>query len=801
MAQKNLNKSLSDLTGFHQTTNGISGDTSFGKFQVMIYTPNMVRIRISKDGDYENFSYAVIQDPENCNFKILDEPEAVIVSTDAVDLIISKNPVRFRFLNKKGEIINEDDAAFGTSWIGDQVTTYKKLQEGEKFVGLGEKTGNLNRRGEGYTNYNTDYFAYPTNADPIYATFPFYIGIHNNLAYGIFMDNSYKSHFNFGASNDRFSSFTAEEGEMNYYFIYHDQVKDIIRSYSDLTGRLEMPPLWSLGYQQCRYSYYPDTEILNIARNFRERKIPADVIYLDIHYMDKYKIFTWDKSRFPEPGKMLEELRAMGFHVVIIVDPGIKVEKGYQAYEEGVEKGLFVKYPDGTDYTGQVWPGWCHFPDYTNPDVREWWGKSFKGYVADGIDGYWNDMNEFATWGQRLPELMQFNYEGELSTTRRARNIYGMQMAKSTFEGTKKLLKGKRPFVLTRAGYSGVQRYSAVWTGDNIAEDDHMLLGVRLVNSLGLTGVAYAGYDVGGFVGDSNVDLYTRWLTIGAFAPFFRGHSNINTRDSEPWSYGEEAEEISRNYIQVRYKLMPYIYSAFYEATQNGMPVARSLVIDFTHDENVYNGLYQNQYLFGPAFLIAPVSAYKDLAKIYLPKGDWYYFFDSSYYEGGREIIIETPGRRLPVFVKASSIIPFQSPVQSMAEKPDGILQLHIYKGVDDNSFVYYEDDGESYEYLNENYFKRIITYNSSNNELVLGEVKGNMESKFIEIKLVLHSFGDVFNNLNVDGKKENVKKDLITFINSVSHFDPFGEGEKATEIPVQIIQFENSRNKITVKW
>ncbi|MBI3234241.1 MAG: glycoside hydrolase family 31, partial [Bacteroidetes bacterium] len=312
----------------------------------------------------------------------------------------------------------------------------------------------------------------------------------------------------------------------------------------------------------------------------------------------------------------IDELKAMGFHLVVIVDPGIKKEKGYSAYEDGLKNDVFLKYPDGTNYTGQVWPGWCHFPDFTNPKTRKWWGNSFKGYVNDGIDGFWNDMNEPATWGQRFPDLVEFDFDGHKGTHRKGHNVFGMQMSRSTYDGAKELMNGRRPFILTRATYAGGQRFSAIWTGDNQPTDDHMIAGVRLVNSLGLSGFPYAGMDVGGFAGDASRDLFARWIQIGAFSPFFRGHTMVDSKDKEPWSHGEKDEEISRNFIQLRYNLMPYIYSTFYEATQNGMPVSRSLAFYHTYDNKIYDGNYQNQYYFGHGLLVAPYVSYRDLNKL-----------------------------------------------------------------------------------------------------------------------------------------------------------------------------------------
>ncbi|UII25274.1 glycoside hydrolase family 31 protein [Fulvivirga maritima] len=789
---------MGKLLNYSQQANGIEGTTTHASFQITIYTAHIFRIHITAQQEPNTNPYSVITQPTDIDFKVEENDEQVIISTSELVLQIDKASTRLSFLTTDGKTINEDDT-FGTSWIGEQVTTYKKLQEGERFIGLGEKTGPLDRRGHGYQHWNTDYFGYPEDADPLYCSTPFYIGIHNQLSYGIFLDNSHKTHFNFGASNRRFSSFSADSGDMDYYFIHHEEVKDIISSYSHLTGRMELPPLWSIGYQQCRYSYYPDKEVLNIAQNFRDREIPADVIVLDIHYMDNYKIFSWDKEKFANPQQMLQKLRDMGFHVVVMCDPGIKIEEGYPSYEEAKDKDLFLKYPDGSLYEGQVWPGWCHFPDFTKEETRVWWKEQFAAYTDLEIDGFWNDMNEIATWGQKLPDLIRFHFEGEESTARKGRNIYGFLMAKSTFEGSKSLLNNKRPFVLTRAGFSGIQRYAAVWTGDNTASDEHMMLGARLVNSMGLTGIPFAGYDVGGFVGNASEKLFARWIQIGAFSPFFRGHSNINTRDAEPWAFGEEVEEISRNYIKLRYRLIPYIYSLFYEATQSGVPLSRSLAIDYTHDSKIYEQNYQNQYLFGPALLVAPVESTKDFTKIYFPEGDWYHFFSDELTQGAQEKIIECPFDVLPLFVKASSIIPMAQTVKNNTNTLGDTMELHVYYGENSNSFEYYEDDGETYNYQDENYCLRKIHF--SPKRIEISKQTGKYLSKFSTIKLCLHGFKD--QSFIVNGKEIKANEEEYRFIEPVSNFDPiYTEPNTVPEIKaLKSIEFTNTTEAISIQW
>lgn len=788
--------SLGALQSFKKHSHGIEGQSASAKFKVTLYSDSIFRIAITRQEQFEELSYAVIATPGSVSFDLQETDHEITLRTATTLLIIKRKEVLFSFRAADGRILNEDDA-LGTSWIGDQVTAYKKLQEGERFIGLGEKTGPLDRKGASYQNWTSDAYGYHGGSDPLYCSTPFYIGVHNQLSYGIFFDNSHKSFFNFGASNNRFASFSADAGEMNYYF-FHGSVQEVIQQYTHLTGRMEMPPLWSIGYQQCRYSYYPDKEVLTLAQTFREKDIPADVIVFDIHYMDKYKIFTWDPKNFPDPKGLIEKLRKQGFHVVVMCDPGIKVEEGYDAYDDGVKKNVFIKYPDGENYQGQVWPGWCHFPDFTNPATREWWATKFKDYVDMGVDGFWNDMNEIATWGHSLPENLEFDFEGNKATTRRGRNLFGFQMARSTYEGTKKLLKGKRPFNLTRSGFSGVQRYAAVWTGDNVSYDEHMLLGVRLVNSMGLTGIAFAGYDAGGFVGDANTKLFARWISIASLSPFFRAHTMINTRDSEPWSYGEEVEQICRNYIKFRYQLMPYVYSLFHDASQTGMPVQRSLAIAHAHEPRVYNGQYHNQYLFGPSILVAPTESNRDLLKVFLPEGTWYDLFTGKVFAGNDEIIVESPIHKLPVFVKGSSVLPMQPADANTSIKQDELI-LHVYHGKESSEFLLYMDDGETFDYQKGSSLKRKITYAGAEKKLTISAGEGTYIPSYKKIKLVFH--GSKENQVTVNGASVAISDHTHSFFTPLEKYDPINDPDSMGEEAVKVGHIAYTSGEITVTW
>ncbi len=721
--------------------------------QVSVYSETIIRVNITKKHTSVDSSFAVMQKPmkkHNCQ----QTKDSIEISTPALKLTINKSPLRFTFSTATGQVLSEDDSRFGTVWQGEKVTTYRKLYADERFIGLGEKTGNLDRRGTSYVNWNTDAAEHGIKTDPLYKTFPFFIGIHSGATYGLFMDNTHKSFFDFGATtNEQMSWFGAGGGDMNYYFFGAQTVAGILQDFTWLTGRMEMLPLWSLGYQQCRWSYMSAKEVLKVAHTFRKKQIPADVLYCDIDYMDNYKIFTWNKKTFPEPKAMLDELKGMGFKLVTIVDPGIKVEEGYKEYDEGVANKYFATYPSGENYVANVWPGRCHFPDFYRADVREWWGKAFSALTKPGVDGFWNDMNEPAAWGQNIPDIVQFGKY----TVPEVRNAYGLEMARATYDGTKKLLNNKRPFVLTRAAYPGVQRYSAVWTGDNSAYDAHMLLGQRLVNSIGLAGVAFTGVDIGGFTGNPTPELMVRWNSLGVYTPMFRNHACIDTIYREPWRWGKKNEAIIKKDIEYRYCLLPYIYSSFYQSCQTGLPLSRTLAIEHTHDAKVYDAHYQNQFMFGDSMLVAPVVSTEHHTKVYLPKGGWYRLSTGEHFKGSKVIKADAPLTDLPVFVKAGAIIPMQGVVQSTAEHGDGILRLHVWFGKEANTFTYYEDDGTTYNYQKGTYYKRDIGFEPGGKQITLSAVEGNYESRFVQIKLILHGFEKV-KHVQVNGEELKVE-------------------------------------------
>ncbi|MDD5507821.1 MAG: glycoside hydrolase family 31 protein [Bacteroidales bacterium] len=802
MGQQFPDNSLGKMIHYLEGEQSLFIQTNNGSVLIQVYTPDIFRIHLTKGAITDDFSYTVVGKPYPCRMILQYTTGGINILTDSLVLEIRTDPVRFAFKTPDGEVINEDDPALGTTWVGEEVTTYKILREGEHFLGLGEKTGNLDRRGEYHVNWNTDNFAYRVTDDEIYSSFPFYIGVHHGLCYGIYLDNTHRSYFNFGASNDRFSSFGAEAGDMDYYFIGGPDISSVISEYTWLTGRIPMPPLWALGFQQCRWSYFPDKEVLNTARTFREKKIPLDVVYLDIHYMDAYKVFTWHPTRFPHPENMINELKSLGVQTTVIIDPGVKVEPGYPAWEDGLARNIFIKYPDGKEYMAQVWPGWCHFTDYTKAEARRWWGEQFKELVDQGVSGFWNDMNEIASWGEgATPSIVRFDWDGKGASYRQAKNVYGMLMARSTYEGVKPLMNGRRPLVLTRAAFSGAQRFTAIWTGDNVASEEHMMLGCRLVNSLGISGMPFSGVDIGGFSGEASASLFARWLTIGTFTPFFRVHKAYNQNTSEPWTYGEEVESIARNYISLRYRLLPYLYSSFYRSSKSGLPVNQALVVEHPDDEQCWNIEFQHQYLFGPNLLVAPVESQQRFARVYLPEGQWYDFFTGDRNEGKQTILADASLDKLPVYARGGGFIPMQTVTQSTSESPANTLFVHVYYGTVPSSYLYYEDDGLTVDNEKGTFMTCEFIYDPDDRQILIGKKSGSFASKFSHIALMLHGFDTTQNNWKLNSQPVRPERSTIDLCSALAESDPLFLGGRKFEQKVHVLNLDGFGEKQVISW
>jgi alpha-glucosidase len=801
------------VVSYKKIPGGISGKTEHGIFEVAAYSEHIIRVRVSKNVSFNELPYSLVNTrmPFFTGATINEDKNHILLSTGSIDLVIEKSPVfRVVFKNKNGTVLNEDvkGSAFGTTFIGEKVSVYKTLHEGERFVGMGEALGNLDRRGTGITLNNTDTYKYGDPRLPMYTNVPFYIGIHHQNVYGVFYNNSFKGFFNFGVSTPGFISLNMEGGDADYFFMYDSSVAKIIEHYTSLTGRMQMPPLWSLGYQQSRCTYYPQEKVEWIAESFRKKRIPLDGIVLDADYQLGYQPFRVNKNRFPDMPGLAAKLAKMNIELTASVYPGVKTDSSYESYTDGLKKDVFIKYADGSLFETEIAPLKCLLPDYTNPKSRSWWMEKMKWLPANGIHGYWNDMNEPAVGGSYLPDNLLFDFDGRKAGGLEAKNVYGFQMARSSFEAALKNDKTRRPFILTRSGFAGVQRYSAVWSGDNTSNNEGLLTGVLLNSQLGLSGISFCGYDVGGYIGDASKDLYKRWIELGVFSPYCRNHREFFGAAGEPWAYGEEAEAISLAFIELRYRMMPYTYSAVYEATQSGLPVARSLCINYPFDDKVYDNNYQYQFLYGDALMVVPVTSLEKQKKIFLPKGEWYNLYSDERLTGDKEINEDVPLYKLPVYVKAASVIPMQSIIQSTKEKPSDTLVLHVFNGNDSNSFVYYEDGGDGFEYREKNFCKRRISLNPTARQLVISKQEGVYNSNFKKLKLVFHGFDDISKlNINkaagiqpVSGEERIL--DPLKYLDDI--YDPamMKQLRDAEMVKSQkIITIENSSEEIVIRW
>lgn len=745
--------------------------------RIQALSDHIIRIRYAPDGIFENdFSYAITTKFRSSvqKFAVSDKVTFIQISTEALVLNIDKGDLKTTFTTPTGQIICRDEKGFhweeNTQFGGNYVKMSKVIQEGEHYYGMGDKTMHLNLRGRRVVNWASDTYGFKKYEDPIYKSIPFYTGIHNGMGYGIFFDNSFRSFFDFGSERRTVASFWADGGEMNYYFIYGPEMLDVIRYYTKLTGTPDLPPLWALGYQQCKWSYYPESKVKEVTGTLRKLKIPCDAFYLDIDYMDGFRCFTWDKKKFPHPERMVAELLKDGFKTVVIVDPGIKIDQEYTVYKEGLAENHFCRRADGPLMKGKVWPGDCVFPDFTNPKVRRWWSGLFASLIGDiGIRGIWNDMNEpalFEVESKTFPDDVRHDYDGNPCSHRKAHNVYGMQMARATNKGVKRFNNGLRPLIVTRAAYSGTQRYSAVWTGDNIASWEHLWIANMQCQRLSISGFSFVGTDIGGFTEHPTPELYIRWMQLGVFHPFFRTHSSGDHGDQEPWSFGDEALDTVRKFIELRYELLPYIYSTFYQYVHDGTPMLRPISVVDQHDPDT---LYRvDEFMHGDHILVCPVLEPNVTSRyVYLPKGKWYHYWTEKTCVGGKEIKSEAPLDQIPIFIRAGAVIPKFPVMQYVGETVVEQLALHVYYGDGEISSTLYEDSGDGYDYEKGIFTLKTFTTRTESHYFELSlKQKGHFEPEYSTYKFVFH--GLPFTPSGIYLNEKELKHNLYYFENQM---------------------------------
>ncbi len=670
---------------------------------IVVLADDVLRLHVQRPGEpLDAFSYAVARCDEQwpaAPFSVRLEPAALVIETAAVVCRVSRDDSRIAVHDRHSgrEVMR---SAWGPGWHGDDVACSFQLADEERVYGLGEKAFGMNRRGRVYQMWNDDPSgAYAPGKDPLYLGIPFYLGVRGPHACGVFFDNAHRGAVDAGCSVTDRLTMRACGGPMRWYLLAGPTATDVLRRFTELTGRMRLPPLWVLGYHQSRWSYTPAQRVLQVAAEFRRRRVPCDAIHLDIDYMDGYRCFTWHPQRFPDPPGLVGALHEQGFKLVTIIDPGIKTDRSYKAFGDGLDNGVYCTLADGSLYRGPVWPGDCCFPDFSRASSRAWWGKQCQALTDVGVDGLWNDMNEPTVFGptsSTLPDCVRHDGDGHPTTHGAVHNVYGLLMARASAEGLEAHRPDRRTFVVTRSGWAGLQRYAMNWMGDNTSTWEHLRLTVPMIANLGLSGLAFTGPDTGGFAGDCEPELLTRWLQLGVFTPFLRNHSAMGTADQEPWAHGEPYESINRQSIELRYHLLPYIYTAFRQCSASGMPMLRPLFLMWPHD--LQAAAVDDQFMFGDALLVAPVlepgARQRD---VYLPSGAWYDWWSGRRLAGGRTVGVDAPLDRLPIFARAGAIVPAWPVMQHTGERSIDVLTLYVWVG--DGESVLYEDDGASTAY------------------------------------------------------------------------------------------------------
>ena len=719
-------RAIGPMTSFVKTDSGVTLSCTDGsEVSVTVLASDLVRVRAAflKKLPARDHSWAIAKTSWAApQWRLAEETGSLRMSTGDLDVVIHRAPLLIEFVDARTRrTINADQQPMRFDATSGTVAAAKRLGFDEHFYGLGEKATRLDKRRGEFTMWNSDTYAYQEGTDPVYQSIPFYLGWQGGATYGIFFDNSYRTHFDFGASSQEYAAFSAEGGEMNYYFLAGPSVRKILERYTELTGRMPLPPRWALGHQQSRYSYYPESVAEEVVRKYRAEDLPLDVLHLDIHYMNAYRPFTWDTTRFPDPKAFIGRLRSQGVKVVTIVDPGIKYQppdagardatthpelapqdRSYYAYNQGAAGNYFLKRKDGKTYIAKVWPGDSVFVDYTIDAAARWWGDLHRAFTDNGVAGIWDDMNEPSDFNDQTGKSQSdvvFYDGGTYSPYAMNRNVFALNEARATYEGLERLRPNQRPYVITRAGYAGIQRYATKWTGDNRSTWEALSLSLPMFETLGLSGEPFVGADIGGFVGRTDPELLVRWYEVGFLAPFCRNHAELGSPDHEPWRFGKYYEDIIRKYLKLRYRLLPYLYTTLEEAHRTGMPMFRPLLLNYQEDENTLG--IDDEFMIGGDLLAAPVLRPNTTSRmVYLPQGVWYNYWTGARTAGGQMIRVEAPLETAPLFVRGGAILALGPEMNYVGEKPADPVRFEIYPDAQGNaSASLYEDDGLTADY------------------------------------------------------------------------------------------------------
>ncbi len=702
--------SIGDVTQIDVDETAVTFQCTNAILRLSLHDKHVLRIQATSQTSFKETSSFIVLPPSKeivGHLEIQETKSGWQIQSPTMHIQVYRSPCRLSFLDLQGITIVEDSHPTGMLFSANQIRLSKTLSEKSHFYGFGHKTGRFDKRGTRMEMWN-HYQIYDLTLDPLSTCVPFFIAIQNGTAYGIYLDTPAKSIFDMGATDSKNYIITANDTELDYYFIVGPDPKQVLYSYSQLTGQMSLPPRWVLGYHQCRWSYTPDKRVREIASELRNRKIPCDGIWIDIDYMDEYRVFTWNPLSFPDPQALIDDLRNDGFKVITIIDPGVKVDDQYTVYQEGIKHDYFLRKQDGELFIGTTWPTQSVFPNFLNPEVREWWANLHKPLLDFGIAAIWDDLNEpqvFLTPEYEEMAKIIHSDEKHAYTNAEVHNLYGLAMTQATYAGMLKGRPNARPWILSRAGWAGIQRYAAVWTHDNHSTWEHLEQTVPQLLNLGMAGIPLIGSDIGGFYQAPTPELFTRWNQLGVFSPLCRNHTANGTPNQEPWEFGSEVEEISRRFISFRYMLLPYLYDITRDASLTGVPIMRPLILEFPSDDRCHS--IEDEFLLGPSVLVAPVLQQGlTTRQVYLPEGDWFDPHSQETYRGPTTITVPTPLTVCPIFIRRGCILPLQPVVQHSDEAVNQI-QLDIYPCLDCEDgieYCHYEDDYHSLDYQNGDY-------------------------------------------------------------------------------------------------
>ncbi len=743
---------LEAVTSSQPLRDGMELQAGSATLRITALRDDIVRVRIAPGPLPEDASWAVLPGPRGKSVDVKPVQDAAFVGfrTAVLEVRVERNPLRVVIRDLAGNVICADAVGRPIQFQLGGFSVSQQMPADEHYFGLGDKTGSFDRRNQAYSLWNTD-IGPQESTDPLYKSIPFFLAINGKRSYGLFLDNTWRTWFDFGKQARDAISFGSEGGPLDYYFLYGPTPKQVVESYAYLTGTPPLPPLWAFGFQQSRYSYTPESQVREIAKRLRADAIPSDVLYLDIDYQFKNRPFTVDPKTFPNFPGLVSDLRKQHFRTVTITDLHIAhaPNQGYSPYDTGAAGDHFVKNPDGTEFVGVVWPGPAVFPDFTRAQTREWWGGLYRQFVEDGVAGFWNDMNEPSVFDgpdKTMPlntvhRIDEPGFTSRTATHAEIHNIVGLENARATYEGLLKLRPDERPFVLTRATYAGGQRYGFTWTGDNAATWNHLRLATQMVLNLGVSGISMVGADIGGFGSSPAPALLTRWVELAAFSPLCRDHAAKGTLSHEVWANGTEQEAIRRRYIETRYRLLPYIYSLADESSRTGLPMMRPVFLEFPEVFSTGFDHLDTEFLLGPSLLIAPppfAETLDDYAVSFPKDHDWFDFWTGLKAPASPQppsIVdvvsatsasslpqprpIHPPLDTMPVYVRGGSILPLQPLIQNTDEIPRGPLELHVYPGSNCSGALYL-DDGHTFRYQQGEYLRQTLTCQSDANSMHL---------------------------------------------------------------------------------